>query len=183
VLCRWEGQADKQSKWASALNDRFSSALKKIQDKHREEKDLSEAQKALEAVAKSHGKLTSQVNEKDEKNRALQRTIEKLEQRIVEQENEIAANKAAADDTAFDFEIQVKGLLGQIDELQSTITLLESKLQTTEVCFGCVVVLGAGRLTFVPCGRVGASRKPALSRRCTRASARRCSGRICAWRR
>ena len=69
----WAGQKEKKSKWAAALNDRWSGALKRIQEKQREEKDLNEAQKALEAVAKSHGKLTSKVNQTDEQNRKLKR--------------------------------------------------------------------------------------------------------------
>ena len=85
------GMREKKGKFAAALNDRWSGALKRIQEKQREEKDLNEAQKALEAVAKSHGKLTSKVNQTGEQNKKLQRTIDALNDKIREQEADLAA--------------------------------------------------------------------------------------------
>eukprot|EP01047_Picozoa_sp_COSAG01_P015717 COSAG01_NODE_791_length_13556_cov_214.163930_5_plen_190_part_00 len=68
----WPKQAGKNSKLVAAMSDRYQAAMDRVLAKRQAAQEASEAEAALAAVAKSHGKLVSQINTADEKNKGQQ---------------------------------------------------------------------------------------------------------------
>ena len=78
----WPQQEAKNSALVAAMNDRWSGALKRAQELRREKQDQTEAQRALEAVAKSHATMMRQVNDAEEKNKLLKQAIVQLKEEL-----------------------------------------------------------------------------------------------------
>jgi hypothetical protein len=71
----WPKQAGKNSKLVAAMSDRYQAAMDRVLAKRQAAQEASEAEAALAAVAKSHGKLVSQINTADEKNKGQSQSV------------------------------------------------------------------------------------------------------------
>ena len=116
----------------SALNDRWGAALKRVQDRKRAEQEQSEAERALKAVAKSHGTMMRQVNAAEDRTRQLTEAIAQVKQELRESQAETARERVIIKDQAEDYEAQIKALLEKIEEQQRVIARGASALQTEQ---------------------------------------------------
>jgi septal ring factor EnvC (AmiA/AmiB activator) len=128
----WPKQEGKNSALMSALNDRWGAALKRVQERKRAEQEQSETEKALKAVAKSHGTMMRQVNAAEERSKQLATAIAQIKQELRESQAETARERVIIKEQAEDYEMQIKALVEKIEEQQRVIARGASALQTEQ---------------------------------------------------
>ena len=128
----WREQEGKKSALMSALNDRWSAALKRVQERKRAEQEQSETEKALKAVAKSHGKMMREVNAAEERAKQLATAIAQIKEELRESQAETARERVIIKEQAEDYEMQIKALVEKIEEQQRIIARGASALQTEQ---------------------------------------------------
>ena len=128
----WPQQEAKNSALVAAMNDRWSGALKRAQELRREKQDQTEAQRALEAVAKSHATMMRQVNDAEEKNKLLKQAIVQLKEELQESSDQRAAERESANDASEDYEAQIRALIEKSEEQQRQLARAASVLETEQ---------------------------------------------------
>ena len=128
----WPQQEAKNSALVAAMNDRWSGALKRAQELRREKQDQTEAQRALEAVAKSHATMMRQVNDAEEKNKLLKQAIVQLKEELQESSDQRAAERESANDASEDYEAQIRALIEKTEEQQRQLARAASVLETEQ---------------------------------------------------
>lgn len=128
----WHAAKEKNSSLVSAMNERYEKAMKVAQAAARKEKEASEAQRALAAVAKSHGSLMSRINRTDEKNRGLRSVAARLQEQLRDADREVQAERQSRAQDVDGLGVENDKLHAHVAALERDKTLLSTELEALE---------------------------------------------------